>query len=62
MRALGLSESPPAGSCGVTGGQDDCGRVCRLAEPGRHLEPVDTGKLNIEQDKLRPQPLRLGDR
>lgn len=32
-----------------------------LAQPRRHLEPVNTGKLNIEQDKLRPQPLRLGD-
>lgn len=23
-----------------------------------HLEPVDAGKLNIEQHQLRPQPLR----
>jgi len=45
----------------VAGGQDDGRRIARLAEPRRHLEPVDIGKLNIQQDKLRPQPLRLGD-
>ena len=36
-------------------------RIARLAEPRRHLEPVDAGKLYIKQVKLRPQPLRLGD-
>ena len=45
----------------MAGSQDDSGRVIRLAEPRRHLEPVNIGKLNIKQDKLRPQPLRLGD-
>jgi hypothetical protein len=35
--------------------------VPRLAEPRRYFEPVNAGKLNIKQDKLRPQPLRLGD-
>ena len=49
----------PAGT--VAGGQDDSGRIARLAQPRRHLEPVDAGKLNIEQHLLRPQPLRLGD-
>src|SRR5262245_30642678 len=56
-----LREPPPVGTCGVAGSQDDSGRVTRLAEPRSHLEPVDTGKLNIKQDKLRPQPRRLGD-
>src|SRR5215469_10236167 len=56
-----LREPPPVGTCGVAGSQDNSGRVARLAEPRRHLEPVNAGKLNIKQDKLRPQPLRLGN-
>ena len=45
----------------MTGGQDDSGRIARLAQSRRHLEPVDAGKLDIEQHQLRPQPLRLRD-
>src|SRR5262249_35210835 len=58
---LALRESPPVGAWSVAGGQDDGRRIARLTEPRRHLKPVDAGKLNIKQDKLRPQPLRLRD-
>src|SRR5262249_19303891 len=46
---------------GVAGGQDHSGRITRLAELLRNLEPVDVGKLDVQQHQLRPQPLRLGD-
>src|SRR5262249_36961764 len=55
------SEPPPVGTCSVTGRQDNGRRSARLPQPRRHLKPVNTGKLNVEQAELRPQPLRLGD-
>ena len=43
----------------MAGGQDHSGRIARLAELHRHLEPVDARKLNVKQDKLRSQLFRL---
>ena len=43
-------------------GEDDRGRVAVAGEPRGDVEAVEVGELDVEQDDVRAQPARLGER